>query len=77
MVNLDTTYFVENWKHCNKIIFKWVKNYCSLFFYCSYVLVHCSWDTNNAPGAGLKKKKTAEYMQTQGNVIVNIDPIQR
>ena len=31
-VRFDTTYFVENWKHCNKIIFKCVKNYCSLCF---------------------------------------------
>ena len=29
---MDTTYFVENWKHCSKVIFKCAKNYCSLFF---------------------------------------------
>ena len=25
-VRLDTAYFAENWKHCNKIIFKYVNN---------------------------------------------------
>ena len=35
-----------------------MKNYCSLFFYYSYALVHCSCLMNSAPaGAGLKKKK--------------------
>ena len=47
-VRLDTTYLAENWKHCSKIIFKYMKNYCSLFFY---------YDMNNASGASLKKKK--------------------
>ena len=31
-IRLDTTYFAENWKYCSKIIFKCVKNYCSLYF---------------------------------------------
>ena len=34
-----------------------MKNYYSLFFYCSNALVHCSWDMNSAPSASLKKKK--------------------
>ena len=34
-----------------------MKNYYSLFFYCSNALVHCSWDINSAPSASLKKKK--------------------
>ena len=25
-VRLDTAYFAENWKHCNKIIFKYVNS---------------------------------------------------
>ena len=25
-IRLDTTYFVENWKHYNKINFKWINN---------------------------------------------------
>ena len=57
-VRLDTAYFAENWKHCSKIIFKYMKNYCLLFFYCNM---------NSALGAGLKKKKKeeeAENMQT-------------
>ena len=45
-----------------------MKNDCSLFFYCSYALVHC-------PGAGLKKKKKkAQNVQTYQNVDVNVDP---
>ena len=31
-VRLVTIYFAKNWKHCNKIIFKYMKNYCSLYF---------------------------------------------
>ena len=42
----------------SKIIFKYVKNYCSLFFYCSYALVYCSWDMNSASGVDKKKEKT-------------------
>ena len=35
---------------CEKLFF-------TLFFYCSYALVHYSCPTNSARGAGLKKKK--------------------
>ena len=31
-VRLVTIYFAKNWKHCNKIIFKYMKNYCLLYF---------------------------------------------
>ena len=31
-VRLVTIYFTKNWKYCNKIIFKYMKNYCSLYF---------------------------------------------
>ena len=63
----------KNWKHCNKIIFKCVKNYCSLFFYCSYALVHCPCPTNSAPSAGLlniKKKMLKTRKRENWNVNV-------
>ena len=31
-VRLDTTYVVENWKHCSKIIFKYMNNIVGLIF---------------------------------------------
>ena len=48
-----------------------MENYCSLFFYCSYASVHCSCLINNAPGAGLKKKKKAENAR-RTNMDVNM-----
>ena len=57
-VRVDTIYFAKNWKYCSKIIiFKHMKNYCSLFFYCLYVLVHCLYPMNSILDAGLLKKK--------------------
>ena len=32
MVCLDTAYFIENWKHYNKIIFKYLNNFIKLIF---------------------------------------------
>ena len=58
---------IENWKHCSKIIFKCVKNYCSLFFYCSYALVYYSCPMINAQGAVLKKKKTQMLSAKRGS----------
>ena len=31
-VRLDVTYLTENWKYCNKIIFKYVNNIVELIF---------------------------------------------
>ena len=56
-VCLNTVYFAENWKL--KIIKKIIKIYCSLFFYCSYALVHCHvpWTMHQALVFKKKKKK--------------------
>ena len=44
---------------CEKLLF-------TLFFYCSYALVHCSCPMNSAPSASLKKKKKKEVENAQG-----------
>ena len=44
-----------------------MKNYCSLFFYCSYAFVYCLC-VSCAPGTGLKKKKKKPSRGTNVNV---------
>ena len=55
------------WKYCSKIIFKCMKNYCSLFFYCSY-----AWTVHRALVLKKKKKKKAENAHFTTNVNVDV-----
>ena len=74
-VCLDTTYFIENWKHCSKTIFKWVNSTVEpiLNFFLNKVIVglvnrawtmlYVSW--NSDMRASKKKKKREGNAQTQ------------
>ena len=72
-VHLNITYFAENWKHCNKIIFKCVNNVVGPIFNENFVekrglwvpwtVYEIHWLLRNAH---LHKKKKKTKTQTQG-----------
>ena len=55
---LDTAYFVENWKHCSKIIFKYVNSIVESIFNQSFGKKKKFMDSMNSAQDPLKETKT-------------------
>ena len=74
-VCLNTTYFIENWKHCSKTIFKWVNSTVEPilnFFFNKVVVgpVNSAWKmilSSKAETLKKKKKKTTTTTTTTWN----------
>ena len=65
------------WKHCNKIIFKFVKNYCSLFFLlfiCLGALFMSQEQCTRRWSLKKKKKKKKKKEKTHKRGRRNVDP---
>ena len=73
MVGLDITYFAKNWKHCSKIIFKYVNSVVNFIFNENFVekrglwvpwtMHRTHWKSWNTLLTKKKKKKKKGQMQ--------------